>query len=350
MFHLKIEDIFAFSLFVISVLILTTVNYYFNLSKLSKKSKYIFTGICLAVLFLIPVPFYMQNRYFGALPLGNDDFRAYVPMILIYCIVLVLKYYSIQMEIIKGKRKTPSLGFTFLFLSMLPYYMYNYDADMPRDKEHKNRSKHIIKLIFLLLQFFGGWFIMAMIFYFIHLPHDMIAYCFRGHWGLPIIMSTGVATIIIFNMVASVMSLFPAYYNIVGGYDFKYYQDKAFLSTSLSEFWRRWNLWGNEWFFTYLYKPLRRKFKLQHSETNLIIFVISALIHTYFVGLYDWEYAWMIFLVFFLNGVVIMLEEPAIKTFPIIPKTPKWLKFLLTLLFLDLTLGLFGLCFSIPPR
>jgi hypothetical protein len=333
--------------FVASIVLITVACYYFNIQKLPKKAKYIFTAICILILMLIPVPYFMEDRNFGAIPIGYNDFRAYIPFTLVFLIIILLKFFSIQFEIIQQKREIPPLKFVLLFMFVLPHYVYNYPVEGPKDiNRDKNRSKNLKRACLLIFQIFVSWFLLNCIFNFIRLPQDLFVTMFKGHWALPIIIGVGFTVVLVGIWTSALLSLASSFYNILGGYKFMYYQDKAFLATSIGEFWRRWNLWGNEWFFTYLYKPLRRKFKLSASMANIIIFTFSALIHAYVVLLFQPEYAWLIFFVFFINGVAVNLEAAAAKRFPLLSKTPVSIKFILTTIFVVISLGLIGLCFS----
>lgn len=333
--------------FIFGIFLIATINYYVNLQKLPPKYKYIFTGICLLVLTLYPIPFFAKDRNFGAILLDITDRGVYFPFTLLYYIVIILKYYSIQTEIIKAKKAIPGIDFVLAFLFILPHYVYNYSPDAPKSNSSpESKHNHIKRFWLSIIQYFTTWLIIVLIFYYLPIPWNVIASCFRGYSAIPLVMGTGLVVIAMFIMGAAIMSTESAIYNIVGGYNFKYYQDKAFLSTSVGEFWRRWNIWGNEWFFTYMYSPLRRTFNFSHSQAALTIFLFSSFLHAYIIGLINWEFAWLTFFVFFINGLVVNLEKPVTERFAFISKCPRWIKLILTLLFLDITLGLFGLCFT----
>jgi D-alanyl-lipoteichoic acid acyltransferase DltB (MBOAT superfamily) len=252
-----------------------------------------------------------------------------------------------MIEIIRRKQPIPPLPFVLLFLFYIPHYVYNFSVTGPKDKNREeNRPKHFKKLWISIAEFFIIWILLYFIFTYVDIPWKLTVSVFRGWWGIPIVICTGIVVLMIFKLAAAVINIMPVLFNILGGYNFQYYENGAFKATSISEFWRRWNVWGNEWFFTYFYRPLRRKMHFTHSQAMLTVFTFSALIHAAVIAYVNPQWAWLTFLAFFLNGLVTVFEAPALKHFPFIAKWPTWVNYILTFIFLDITMGLFGLCFS----
>ena len=279
--------------------------------------------------------------------MGVNDYRAEPPITLVGYLIILFKFYSAQIKTIKDAKNTPGILFILTFMLTLPYYAMSYGKEGIRPKENKgHRLYQFIRMLMYIGQLFLCYVIITCIFTFLPIPWNVIASCFKGYLAIPIIIGSGIVVITMFTVGSSVFSFASTFYNVLGGYNFIYYQDRAFFATSVGEFWKRWNFWGSEWFVTYMYKPLRRKWKFTHDQATLAIFTFSALVHAYVVAMVNIYFAWLTFFVFFINGVVVCLEKPAVKKFPFLSKMPVWLKFILTFLFLDITLGLFGLCFT----
>ncbi|MGD9581150.1 MAG: hypothetical protein AB7V50_07240, partial [Vampirovibrionia bacterium] len=336
--------------FIAAILTIMAVNYYLNLRNFPVKYKYFFTAFCICLLMLVPVPFFAVDRTFGSIPTGLPDYRSYTPFLLLSYIIILFKYYSMQMSIIKDNKTAHGIMFSSLFLFVFPLYVYSYGLEGIKQKPDSDLKRyHLKKMIFFFLQFLGLYIFLIVFFGFVPVPWDAFLACFRGYWAIPMVIGSGVIVITFFCIGSAVLSFGASFYNVFGGYNFKYYQDKAFLSASVGEFWQKWNLWGNDWFGKHLYRPLRRKFNFTHSQAVLSIFTFSALVHAYIIALITPQMAWLTFFVFFINGVVVALEKQIVEKFPFFSRMPRWLKVLLTLIFLDITLGLFGFCFNKWP-
>lgn len=335
--------------FIAGILTIAVINYYINLRNIPANYKYGFTAFCILLLLIFPIPFFAADRTFGAIPTGLPDYRSDTPFLLLSYIIILFKYYSMQTSIIKDSKTAHGFLFTSLFLFIMPLYVYSYGPEGIKPKVDDKRPYHLRKMINFFLQFVVFYAFLILLFGFVPIPWDAFLACFKGYWSIPMIIGSGVVVMVFFGIGSSVLSFGASFYNVFGGYDFIYYQNKAFLSSSVSEFWQKWNLWGNEWFGKHLYRPLRRKWKFTHSQAVLSIFTFSALIHAYVIALITPQMAWLTFFVFFINGVVVGFEKPVITRFPFLSRMPRWLKVTLTLIFLDITLGLFGFCFNKWP-
>lgn len=333
--------------FIAGILTITVINYYINLKNIPANYKYGFTAFCMLLLLIIPIPFFAADRTFGSIPTGIADYRSETPFLLVGYIIVLFKYYSMQLSIIKDSKTAYGFMFSSVFLFLLPLYVYSYGPEGIKPKKGDDKRRyHFRKMINLFLQFLVFYIFVILLFILVPVPWQPFLACFKGYWSIPMIIGSGVVVMAFFGIGSTVLSLGAAFYNVFGGYDFKYYQDKAFLSASVGEFWQKWNLWGNEWFGKHLYRPLRRKWKFTHSQAVLAIFTLSAAFHAYVLALITPQMAWLTFFVFFINGVVVGLEKPVVDKFPVLSRMPRWLKVALTFIFLDITLGLFGFCFN----
>ncbi|MEW5821181.1 MAG: MBOAT family protein [Cyanobacteriota bacterium] len=350
MFHVDYPPYMPNLNFIAGILTVLAVNYYVNLRKIPDSYKWGFTIFCFILLLIFPIPFFKENRLFGSIPTGLSDYRSYPPFTLVSYIIILFKYYSIQFNAIKAPQNAPGLKFVMTFIFLLPNYVMNYGPEGIKAKEPEKAKKENRILMFkYLVQFVISYLFIVLFFVFVPIPWNAIASCFKGFSSIPIITGAGLIVIAMFIIGSSTFSFVSAFYNTLGGYDFKFYQNKAFIATSVGDFWKRWNLWGNEWFNIYMYKPLRRKYKFSHIQAMLSIFLFSGLIHAYVISMINPYFAWLTFFIFFINGLVLAIEKPVIEKFPFITKLPKPVKFLLTFIYLDITLGLFGLCFTKWP-
>ncbi len=346
-------EILKYTLFFIGICLIYCTAYSININKNnSLPFKYFISTLGLVLLLTYPALFFFEDRTFGSIPLSPNDFRGFLPYTLIYLIAIVFKYISLQLETIKTPPKTTNYKLVFLFSFFIPHYVWEPDKFVLKSN-NSNKQYHFKRIILSLLQYTLFWIIFVACINFIPrllfnspLPDDVFATSLNLRWLLPLVMGSGVSTIAIFIMGANILCLQSAFYNIFGNYNFKYFQDKPFLATSVSEFWRRWNLWCGDWFNKYLYKPLRKKYKLGHTASVFMVFIFSALIHTWSIAFINIKIAWVAFLVFIANGIAVILEKPVLKVFPFISKLPSFIKFIFTLLFLTFTLGYFGLCFG----
>lgn len=333
--------------FVCAIMVVTIVNYYVVVNDFPDKVKYGVTFFCWFLMFLIPIPFFHADRNFGAVPLSPNDARAYVPFILMLLISALLKYYSIMLEIIKKKKEIPTYGFTLAYIFILPLYQYepkNYKNLRP----DSDLGKHLLKGAALIGQYLLCWLVVLIAFNFLpwKVPHDILKWMFTGYWWIPILIGSAITTICMFMMISILASLIANFFNIFAKTNFKYYSDKPFLSTSIGEFWKNWNLWTNDWFYTYMYSPLRRKHKLKHYQATFLVFVFSGFLHAYCIALINIQFAAIAFLVFVVSGILVLLEKPVLQKVPVFSTFPKPVKFALTYCYLIVFMGLFGICFS----
>lgn len=110
------------------------------------------------------------------------------------------------------------------------------------------------------------------------------------------------------------------------GFDLVENFNYPYISTSISEFWRRWHITLSTWFRDYVFYPLefkRRKVKTLRAETHtLIVFFLTGLWHGASWNFIIWG-MW--------HGIIIALEI-FFKSRKIDLKFPKYLKWLLTML------------------
>lgn len=350
MFHINYPPYFPNLHFIAGILTILAVNYYVNTRNFAKSYKYGFTAFCLFLMFILPYPFFESNRLFGSLPGFIDDYRAYIPFLLIYYLVILFKYYSLQMNVIKNFQKPPRLSFVMMFQFILPHYVLGYSEEGIRPKEGDfDRSYHLKQMAWFFIKIIGIYALIISIIAFSPIPWNLIATSMKGWQAIPIIFGCGVVVILIFLFASALMSMISAFYNVFGGYNFKYYDNKAFLATSVSDFWSRWNLWGQEWFKVHLIKPVIKRWKLKANQIILLIFAFSAVIHAYIITLVNVYFAWLVIIAFMLNGLVVMYEKPVLEKFPFFSRLPKFIKTALTLIFIAFTMGLVGLSYTKWP-
>ncbi len=348
-----LSEVLKYAIFFTGICLIYCLAYSININKnYSLSLKYFISTLGLIVLLIYPALFFFSDRTFGAIPLSPNDFRGFLPYTLIYLIVVVFKYISLQAETIKNPPKTTNYKAVLLFSFFIPHCVWDPDKFVLKTN-NSDKQYHFKRAGLSLLQYSLFWIVFVACINFVPrllfnspLPDDVFTASLEIKWLLPLVMGSGVTTIAIFIMIANILSLQTAFYNIFGNYNFKYFQDKPFLATSVGEYWRKWNLWAGDWFNKYLYKPLRRKYKLGHTASVSIVFIFSAFIHAWSIALINIKIAWVTFLVFIANGIAVILEKPILKVFPFISKLPSFIKFIFTLLFLMFTLGYFGLCFG----
>lgn len=107
------------------------------------------------------------------------------------------------------------------------------------------------------------------------------------------------------------------------GFDFLKNFDYPYISTSVSEFWRRWHISLGSWFRDYIYIPLGGN-RVSVPKNIRNIFVVWAL-----TGLWhgaSWNFIfWGLY-----YGLLLLLEKFVLKDF--LPKLPKWVANLYTMI------------------
>lgn len=107
------------------------------------------------------------------------------------------------------------------------------------------------------------------------------------------------------------------------GFDFAKNFDYPYLSTSISEFWRRWHISLGAWFRDYVYIPLGgNRCSKQRQLINLaVVWLLTGLWH---------GSAWNFVLWGIYHGIFVILEKFVLKDF--LPKVPKVLRIFVTVL------------------
>ena len=107
------------------------------------------------------------------------------------------------------------------------------------------------------------------------------------------------------------------------GFDFAKNFDYPYLSTSISEFWRRWHISLGAWFRDYVYIPLGGNRCAKHRQLiNLaVVWLLTGLWH---------GSAWNFVLWGVYHGIFVILEKFVLKDF--LPKIPKALRVFITVL------------------
>ena len=107
------------------------------------------------------------------------------------------------------------------------------------------------------------------------------------------------------------------------GFDFAKNFDYPYLSTSISEFWRRWHISLGAWFRDYVYIPLGGNRCAKHRQLiNLaVVWLLTGLWH---------GSAWNFVLWGVYHGIFVILEKFVLKDF--LPKIPKALRIFITVL------------------
>ena len=107
------------------------------------------------------------------------------------------------------------------------------------------------------------------------------------------------------------------------GFDFSKNFDYPYLSTSISEFWRRWHISLGAWFRDYVYIPLGgNRCSKQRQLLNLaVVWLLTGLWH---------GSAWNFVLWGVYHGIFVILEKFVLKDF--LPKVPKTIRTFFTVL------------------
>ncbi len=117
------------------------------------------------------------------------------------------------------------------------------------------------------------------------------------------------------------------------GFSFLENFNYPYISTSITEFWRRWHISLSTWFRDYVYIPLGGS-RVNKSKTIRNIFIVWLL--TGFWHGAAWNFIiWGLY--FF---VLLMLEKFVLKK--CLQKTPKWLQHVYTLLFVNFSWVIFS--------
>ena len=116
------------------------------------------------------------------------------------------------------------------------------------------------------------------------------------------------------------------------GFDFEKNFDYPYLSSSISEFWRRWHISLGAWFRDYVYIPLGgNRCSKQRQLINLsVVWLLTGLWH---------GAAWNFVLWGIYHGIFVILEKFVLKDF--LPKVPKALRVAVTVLLVFLGWVLF---------
>lgn len=101
------------------------------------------------------------------------------------------------------------------------------------------------------------------------------------------------------------------------GFDFDKNFDYPYLSTSISEFWRRWHISLGSWFRNYVYIPLggNRCSKKRAALNNFIVFLLTGLWHGSTLNFLFWG---------IYHGILVLLEKYVLKDF--LDKVPNMLR------------------------
>ena len=107
------------------------------------------------------------------------------------------------------------------------------------------------------------------------------------------------------------------------GFDFLKNFDYPYISTSVSEFWRRWHISLGSWFRDYIYIPLggNRVSVPKHIRNIFLVWALTGLWHGA-----SWNFIfWGLY-----YGLLLLLEKFVLKDF--LPKLPKWAANLYTMI------------------
>ena len=100
------------------------------------------------------------------------------------------------------------------------------------------------------------------------------------------------------------------------GFDFNKNFDYPYISTSVSEFWRRWHISLGSWFRDYIYIPLggNRVSTLKHIRNILVVWALTGLWHGA-----SWNFVlWGVY-----YGLFLLLEKFVLQKY--LKKIPSWL-------------------------
>ena len=107
------------------------------------------------------------------------------------------------------------------------------------------------------------------------------------------------------------------------GFDFNKNFDYPYISTSVSEFWRRWHISLGSWFRDYIYIPLggNRVSTLKHIRNILVVWALTGLWHGA-----SWNFVlWGVY-----YGLFLLLEKFVLQKY--LKKIPSWLCTVYTML------------------
>ena len=107
------------------------------------------------------------------------------------------------------------------------------------------------------------------------------------------------------------------------GFDFNKNFDYPYISTSVSEFWRRWHISLGSWFRDYIYIPLggNRVSTLKHIRNILVVWALTGLWHGA-----SWNFVlWGVY-----YGLFLLLEKFVLQKF--LDRMPSWLRTVYTML------------------
>ena len=107
------------------------------------------------------------------------------------------------------------------------------------------------------------------------------------------------------------------------GFDFNKNFDYPYISTSVSEFWRRWHISLGSWFRDYIYIPLggNRVSVTKQIRNILVVWALTGLWHGA-----SWNFVlWGLY-----YGLFLLLEKFVLKT--VLDKLPSWLRTVYTML------------------
>ena len=106
------------------------------------------------------------------------------------------------------------------------------------------------------------------------------------------------------------------------GFDFKKNFDYPYISTSVSEFWRRWHISLGSWFRDYTYIPLggNRVSTLKHVRNILVVWALTGLWHGA-----SWNFVlWGVY-----YGLFLLLEKFVLAS--LLERLPQWLRITYTM-------------------
>lgn len=106
------------------------------------------------------------------------------------------------------------------------------------------------------------------------------------------------------------------------GFDFKKNFDYPYISTSVSEFWRRWHISLGSWFRDYTYIPLggNRVSTLKHVRNILVVWALTGLWHGA-----SWNFVlWGVY-----YGLFLLLEKFVLAS--LLERLPQWLRIAYTM-------------------
>ena len=101
------------------------------------------------------------------------------------------------------------------------------------------------------------------------------------------------------------------------GFDFNKNFDYPYISTSVSEFWRRWHISLGSWFRDYIYIPLggNRVSVIKHIRNILVVWALTGLWHGA-----SWNFVlWGLY-----YGLLLLLEKFVLNN--LLDRLPSWLR------------------------